>query len=65
MTFLSKPNQDADGNLIFRYDNAPHHPHLSTFPAHKHVGSSVIDAEPPDLNDVLAEIDAIIYPDME
>jgi hypothetical protein len=53
--------QDAEGTLIFRYDNALHHPHL----AHKHVGSSIIDAEPPDLNDILAEIDAIIYPDME
>ena len=30
--------QDADGNLVFRYDNAPHYPYLSTFPAHKHVG---------------------------
>ena len=54
--------QDVDGNLIFRYDNAPHYPHLSTFPAHKHVGNTVVEAEPPDLNAVLAEIDAIIYP---
>jgi hypothetical protein len=57
--------QDADGKLIFRYDNVPHHPHLSTFPAHKHVGNSIVEAEPPDLNDVLAEVDAIIYPDTE
>ena len=57
--------QDKDSNLIFRYDNSPHYPQLYTFPAHKHVGSSVIEAEPPDLNDVLAEIDAIIYPDVE
>jgi hypothetical protein len=55
--------QDATGNLIFRYDNAPHYPQLSTFPAHKHVGKSVIEAEPPDLNDVLTEIDGMIYPD--
>ena len=53
--------QDATGNLIFRYDNAPHYPHLSTFPAHKHVGNSVVEAESPDLNNVLAEIDAVIY----
>ncbi|MEA3339784.1 MAG: DUF6516 family protein [Chloroflexota bacterium] len=24
--------QQADGTLIFRYDNAPHHPELSTYP---------------------------------
>ena len=24
--------------LIFRYDNAPHHPELPIFPHHKHVG---------------------------
>ncbi|MDM8523218.1 DUF6516 family protein [Desulfococcaceae bacterium HSG8] len=53
--------QDADGNLIFRYDNAPHHPHLATFPDHKHAGNGVIEAEPPDLNNVLTEIDRIIY----
>lgn len=57
--------QDKDGNLIFRYDNSPHYPHLSTFPAHKHIGSTVVEAEPPDLNEVLAEIDAIIYPASE
>lgn len=54
--------QDKGGNLIFRYDNAPHYPHLSTFPVHKHVGDTVVEADPPDLNDVLTEIDAIIYP---
>lgn len=55
--------QDRNGNLIFRYDNSPHYPHLATFPAHKHTSNAVIEAEPPDLNEVLAEIDAIIYPE--
>ena len=54
--------QHADGILIFRYDDAPHHRHLSSHPHHKHIGDSVIDAEPPDLADVLREIDALIYP---
>lgn len=53
--------QDKDGNLIFRYDNVPHYPNLSTFPNHKHEGELVIEAKSPDLSDVLAEIDAIIY----
>lgn len=52
----------ADGTLVFRYDNSPHYPHLSTFPSHKHVGDSVVEAEAPDLADVLREIDTMIYP---
>ena len=27
---------DADGTLIFRYDNVPHHSKIDTFPHHKH-----------------------------
>jgi hypothetical protein len=53
--------QDASGELIFRYDNAPHYPHLATFPAHKHIGDSVIAADAPDLSSVLREIDDRIY----
>lgn len=28
--------QSSDGKLLFRYDNAPHHAGLATFPHHKH-----------------------------
>lgn len=57
--------QKPDNSLIFRYDNAPHHPEIKTHPHHKHVGSdqNVIAAQPPDLSDVLNEIDKIIYPE--
>ena len=27
---------NADGDLIFRYDNVPHYPGIPTFPHHKH-----------------------------
>lgn len=54
--------QNNDNILHFRYDNSPHYPHLATFPSHKHVGNDVIAAEPPDLADVLREIDLILYP---
>lgn len=57
--------QSKTGSLVFRYDNSPHYPHLSTFPAHKHIPGDVIAAIPPDLTDVLREIDAIIYPNKE
>ena len=50
--------QRADGTLVFRYDNTPHFPDLSSFPHHKHHGSevNVMTATPPDLGSVLAEI---------
>ena len=53
--------QQTDGTLVFRYDDSPHHPHLSTFPHHKHAGDSIIEAAVPGLADVLREIDALIY----
>lgn len=53
--------QNSADELIFRYDNAPHHPHIPTYPHHKHVGSKVEPALPPDFNEVLHEIERIIY----
>ena len=34
--------QASAGNVILRYDNAPHHPELETFPHHKHLGSRLL-----------------------
>ena len=48
--------------MIFRYDNAPHHPEVTTHPHHKHTATGVEAATPPDLSDVLREIDAHLYP---
>ncbi len=50
--------QRADTSLVFRYDDTPHHPELSTFPHHKHEQSeqNVFAAEPPTLANVLDEI---------
>jgi len=42
--------------LIFRYDNAPHHAGLATFPHHKHGVSQVVASNEPNLSDVLQEI---------
>src|SRR3990172_6424082 len=39
--------QRSDGTIIFRYDNAPHHPEVSTFPEHEHIGESVVGAYRP------------------
>lgn len=53
--------QDSENHLVFRYDNVPHHPHVRTFPHHKHVGAKVIEATPIDLGQVLQEIDQHLY----
>jgi len=53
--------QRADGTIIFRYDNARHFSNLPTAPHHKHIGENeVIEADAPDLQTVLKEIEAII-----
>ena len=51
--------QDAAGQLIFRYDDTPHHTELDGFPHHKHIGqeSNVMATEPPTLVSVLGEIE--------
>ena len=53
--------QAANNQLVFRYDNAPHHPEITTHPHHKHVGDQIIASTPPDLSDVLREIDDYLY----
>lgn len=46
----------SENQLIFRYDNAPHHSGLSTFPHHKHIGEETLESNEPSLEDVLLEI---------
>lgn len=53
--------QSHDGVLVARWDNAPHHPQIATFPDHKHVAAGGIEPSPPmDLSAVLAEIPGLI-----
>jgi hypothetical protein len=53
--------QQPDATLVFRYDNAPHYPSISTFPHHKHVGygaeERVQPSQAPQLADILKEIE--------
>ncbi len=53
--------QNGSGEVIFRYDNAPHYPNIITYPHHKHVGSTVEPAQAPDLSEVLHEIEQMIF----
>ena len=50
--------QGSDGKLVFRYDNAPHHADVTTFPHHKHVSNKPKpeSTEEKTVIDVVAEI---------
>jgi len=53
--------QRADESMVFRYDNTPHFPHLSTAPHHKHIAEvEVVATAPPDFETVLQEIESLI-----
>ena len=49
-----------DGKRVFRYDNAPHHPEIVTFPHHKHLGADerLAPTDQPTLGQILTEIEA-------
>jgi hypothetical protein len=44
--------QDAHGNCIIRWDNAPHHQAVGTFPFHKHLGEQETITESPPMCNV-------------
>ena len=50
------------GHRVFRYDNAPHHPEILTFPHHKHVGpqDKLAESPAPTLSEILAEIERLL-----
>lgn len=50
--------QGAKHTLRVRWDNAPHHSHLSTYPHHKHVGSNVLPGKETTFEDVLRHIES-------
>ena len=46
--------------MLFRYDNAPHHPDVSSFPHHKHTSTDEVQSDIPSIKDVLNEISAMM-----
>ena len=50
----------SEGDAVFRYDNAPHHPDLPSYPHHKHVGLQRIAAVEPSLKQVLEEVAGLL-----
>ena len=53
--------QDASAQLIFRYDDTPHHTETDSFPHHKHIEQegNIVASAPPTLVSVLGEIEKI------
>jgi hypothetical protein len=51
---------DGGGATVFRYDMTPRHAGVRTFPHHKHVGADerVIESGPPDIEAIIAEVQA-------
>ena len=51
----------SSGRLVFRYDNAPHHPEVRTHPHHRHDEREKIgNSEEPTFSHILAEIDEVL-----
>jgi hypothetical protein len=48
--------QSCKGTLLKRWDNAPHHPEIATFPDHLHKGDVIADSKPMTLALVLIAI---------
>jgi hypothetical protein len=58
--------QFVRGDLsVFRYDNAPHHPQIATFPHHKHVGAKILPAAEPEFSQVLDEAIALVVEEIK
>ena len=56
---------DERNNLILRWDTAPHHKELKTFPHHVHLPGSVKESVPVKLTDVLGRIEGIVIDRLE
>lgn len=53
--------QRANGEIVARWDNAPHHPFVTTFPDHKHTNDGqVLPSAQMSLQDALAEIPGLL-----
>ena len=50
--------QTRTGELLLRWDNAPHHPEISTHPHHKHAGEGIGPSARVSIEEVLAELAA-------
>lgn len=52
--------QDADKTLRVRWDNAPHHSHIATYPHHKHTPEGIFESWEMTLESVLEQVDQFL-----
>jgi len=50
--------------LIVRWDNAPHHKNLKTYPYHKHIGKTILESNEVDIEVILKELEQMIKDDI-
>ena len=48
--------QDSSAALVLRYDNAPHHSEVATYPDHKHSGDQILASVHPSIQQLLEEV---------
>ena len=53
---------DSTGNILCRWDNAPHYENITTFPHHKHIQSDVVDSRETTIEEILLIINNKITP---
>ncbi len=53
--------QNKDKKLIKRWDNAPHHTEIETFPHHVHNGEDIMPSAEPTFAEILEKIGETIY----
>ena len=47
---------NSTGQMLFRYDNAPHHPEIDSYPHHKHTSDRIVPSTMPTLKDMGAAL---------
>lgn len=52
--------QDKEGKLIIRWDNAPHHKHIKTYPFHIHVFDRVEESIEMTFEEALNQVETFI-----
>lgn len=53
--------QGRTGEILLRWDNAPHHPGISTHPDHKHEGKQVSPSSRISIEEVLVELESRVF----
>jgi len=56
--------QDAEGNLISRWDNSPHHSEISTYPHHRHTSNGITESNEWNIREILKIINGVVSPAM-